>query len=224
MNEWLLVLVFSLLLLLAATIAAFPCKGKAQLSIALIVIVGSIIGYWQWGAWKNLTHYYHQKNLEKQAQLVLKTVKGPSELIDKLKQHLDANPNAARGWFLLGRLYASQGEWALSFQAFTQAHQLKPHNEKFYVNYAQSMWQVNGQKFNLDIRNHYQRILKDNPKQADTLSMLAIDAFQEKSYQTAIDYWTRLLPLVPPDSADSAAIRRAIAKAQSFETIHHVSP
>lgn len=215
MNAWWFVLLFSLLLLLAATIVAFPCKRKAQLSIALIVILGSIIGYWQWGAWKALTHYYHQKNVEKQAQLVLKTVNGPSELIDKLKQHLNAHPNAARGWFLLGRLYASQGDWALSFQAFTQAHQLKPDNEKFAVNYAQSMWQVNGQKFNSDIRKNYLRILKNNPKQADALSMLAIDAFQEKSYQTAIDYWTRLLPLVPPDSADSAAIRRAIAKAQS---------
>lgn len=219
MNEWLLIFIFALLLLVAVALALYPLQRKFrlfQIGVALILIIGSSIGYWHWGAWKTIIAYSQQERLKIQAQSVLKSIKNPEELIDKLKQHLKVKPNAARGWFLLGRLYASQGKWAAAVEALDKAHQLKPHNEQFTVNYAHSMWQLNGQRFNSHIRSTYQDVLKDNPNQVDALSMLAIDAFQEKAYEKAIEYWTQLLALVPSDSADAKAIRKAIAKAQDF--------
>ena len=57
-------------------------------------------------------------------------------------------------------------------------------------------------------------VLKSNPKQPDALAMLAMDAFLSKAYSQAIAYWERLLVLVPKDSEDALAIRKAIAKAQ----------
>jgi len=219
MNEWWLIFIFALLLLVAAALALYPLQRKLrpfQVGVTLILIIGSSIGYWHWGAWKAITDYLQHERLKVQAQSVLKSIKNPEELVDKLKQHLEQKPRAARGWFLLGRLYASQGKWAAAVEALDKAHQLKPHNEQFTVNYAQSMWQLNGQRFNSKIRSTYQGVLKDNPNQVDALSMLAIDAFQEKAYEKAIEYWTQLLALVPSDTADAKAIRKAIAKAQEF--------
>jgi len=199
-----------ILLLMAMVVVVYPYQGKfprIQILIASLLIIGVCIGYWQWGSWESLTQYTRQ-------QALLKSIKNPQELIDKFKQHLEKNPDSARGWFLLGRLYASQSRWSEARGAFHQAHLLDPNNEQINVNDIQSLWQTNHQVFNPNIRKRLQSILKNNPNQPDTLSMLAIDAFQEHDYQKAIEYWTQLLSLVPPDSVDAKAIRQAIAKAQ----------
>ncbi len=44
--------------------------------------------------------------------------------------------------------------------------------------------------------------------------MLAMDAYMRHSYQQAINYWQHLLTIIPPQSDDAMAIRKAIAKAQ----------
>ena len=110
-------------------------------------------------------------------------------------------------------MFSSQDQWPEALEAFNRAHLLEPDNEQITVNYAQSLWQTNHQVFNATIRGVFQSLLKKNPNQPDSLSMLAIDAFQKHAYQRAIDYWTHLLTLVPPDSVEAKAIRRAINKA-----------
>ena len=58
-------------------------------------------------------------------------------------------------------------------------------------------------------------MLLKNPKQPDALAMLAMDAYQEKHYQIAINYWQQLLIITPPNSDAAKALRKAIAKAQA---------
>ena len=115
---------------------------------------------------------------------------------------------------MLGRLYASQGTWEKAKAAFAMASELEPDSEKYRINYAQSLWQLNHQAFNDAIRAVFFSVLKSNPEQPDALAMLAMDAFLSKAYSQAIAYWERLLVLVPKDSEDALAIRKAIAKAQ----------
>lgn len=200
----------SVLILLAIAIIIYPYKGtfkRLQFMIVLLFAICVSVGYWQWGGWQGLTEYNRQ-------QAALKSFKNPQEIIDKLKQHLNASPTSARGWFLLGRLYASQNQWSEAVDAFNQAHLLEPNNEQTTVNYAQSLWQNNHQIFNATIRALFLSILKANPNQPDALSMLAIDAFQEHDYSTAKQYWTHLLSLVPPNSEDAKAIRKAIKRSK----------
>lgn len=200
---------FVVLLLIAVFIVVYPYQGKlkrSQFVIAFVLTICASLGYWQWGSWQNVTEYTQQ-------QIALKSFKNPQDLIDKLKQHLNDDPSSARGWFLLGRLYSSQDQWPQALEAFNRAHLLEPDNEQITVNYAQSLWQTNHQVFNATIRGLFQSLLKKNPNQPDSLSMLAIDAFQDHAYQRAIDYWTHLLTLVPPNSVEAKAIRRAINKA-----------
>jgi cytochrome c-type biogenesis protein CcmH/NrfG len=46
--------------------------------------------------------------------------------------------------------------------------------------------------------------------------MLAMDAYQQHEYQKAIDYWSSLLILLPQNSSESKAIRKAISKAHNM--------
>lgn len=170
--------------------------------------------YWRWGAWPDWKTYVDKQARQQEVQAMLKSVGGPNELIEKLKARLEVNPQSARGWYILGRLYSSQANWGEAQNAFTTAYRLEPNDEKIKVNYAQSIWQLNHQQFNKKIRKILQSVLSNNNLQPDALAMLAMDAFGQQAYQQAIDYWQRLLSIAPPQSEEANAIRKAIAKAQ----------
>lgn len=200
----------SSLLLLAIVIATvhFSKKNKgARALITFFLIAGSGLGYWHWGAWRAYVLFQHQ-------QAALKSFKNPEELIDKMKQHLQADPHSAQGFYLLGRLYVSLERWGDARPVFKKAHDLAPKNESITVNYAISLWEINHQRGNAEIRTLFEALLMHNPNQPDALSMLAMDAFHEHAYAKAIDYWTRLLALVPLDSPEAKALHQAILKVQ----------
>ncbi|MDP3704409.1 MAG: tetratricopeptide repeat protein [Legionellaceae bacterium] len=216
MLQFKLLACFILLSCLALFVALMPLKPykKSLLVITPVLIMFISLSYWFWGDWSGWSRHIQQMAKTQRVQAMLKSVKGPQELIDKLNAHLLQKPNSARGWYLLGRLYASQNQWELAQQAFATAHQLKPNNELFTVNYAQSLFDRHEAVFADKGRMLLTKLLKTNPKQPDALAMLAMEAYTRHAYQAAIDYWERLLALVPEQSEEASAIRKAIVKAQ----------
>lgn len=215
MNEWWLLACFLIILMLALGVALYPLR-KTRLAwlLAPVLLVLISIAYWHWGAWPEWASYLQAREKQQRVQAMLKSMHDPSQLIDKLKATLQKQPNSARGWYLLGRLYVSQNEWQLANDAFAKAHELEPNDEKITVNYAQNLWQINHQTFDKTSRALLTDVLKRNANQPDALAMLAMDAYKRRAYQQAIDYWQRLLKLIPPHSEEAQAIRKAIAKAQ----------
>ncbi len=216
MNEWWLFGGFILLFILALMIVLFPlCKSIKSALILMPVLAGFVfIAYWRWGAFPEWINYQQQRANQKQVQLMLKSIHGPDDLVKKLLARLKKQPDSAEGWYLLGRLYVSQNQWQQAHDVFVKAHTLNPDEIKITVNYAESLWQLNHQAFNEEIRGLFQSVLQKNKNQPDALAMLAMDAFLGHAYRPAIDYWQRLQNILPPQSEDAKAIRKAIAKAQ----------
>lgn len=206
---------------IAAGFISKPWRGfKAGLfkniSFALGIFVMAGIGYWHWGAWDAWNEYQHQLQKQHYLQALLKSNDNPVIWIERLELKLKTNPKSAKGWYLLGRLYASQDRWDKAQEAFAKAKLLKPQSIPITVNYAQSLWQLNQQAFNDEIRSLFHAVLKQKSNQPDALAMLAMDAFLRHSYASAIDYWQQLLNVVSPQSDDAIAIRKSIAKAQQL--------
>ncbi|CEG56370.1 tetratricopeptide repeat protein [Legionella fallonii] len=216
MNEWWLVGVLILLVLGASVLIIYPLRLNFKPSIVLVPFIGILVfaGYFVWGSFPQWQNYIQQKNSQALAQEMLKSIKSPAELIDKLKARLSDSPESAKGWYLLGRLYTSQNDEQNAAQAFAKAYHFEPQEEQFAVNYAHSLWQLNHQQFNPEIIEIFNTLLKKNPKQPDALAMLAMNAFMSHAYEDAIGYWQRLLQLAPEQSEEALAIRKAIAKAQ----------
>ncbi|MFW2532882.1 MULTISPECIES: tetratricopeptide repeat protein [Legionella] len=216
MNEWWLPLCFITLVLLALPVALYPLRKTKWFAAVLapIVIIGVAAAYWRWGAWSTWQHYRQETERQRRVEAVLQTIKSPTELVDRLKARLQANPDSARGWYLLGRLYVSQGQWQIASEAFAKAHQLAPNDTATTVNYGQSLWQLNQQRFDEPIRALFTNLLRQDPDQPDALAMLAMDSFMNHHYQQAINYWQHLLKLAPEQSEEAQMIRKAIAKAQ----------
>lgn len=216
MSEWLM-LCFFVLFVLALSIAVCPFRTsltRALVFMLCLLSVFSLSAYYQWGSWT--AWQAHERDLAKQeeAKALLASIGSPQELVERLKARLDDSPASARGWYLLARLYAGQGQWTLARDAYAKSHQLNPDDEGAALGYVESLWQLGSQQYTDEIRQRLHDILKKNPGQPDALSMLAMDAYQQKQYQSAIDYWRRVLILVPEQSEEANALRKAITRAQ----------
>jgi cytochrome c-type biogenesis protein CcmH/NrfG len=216
MIEQELIVVLAALMGIALIGVCYPLRKSISICILVGFISISSVGmaYFYWGNWSDWTTFTRDQAKQKEAKVLLQSIHDPQDLINKLKVRVESEPNRAKGWYLLGRLYASQGEWQKARDVYFKAHVLEPNNEQTTVNYAQSLWQLNNQQFDDKTRKILLAVLDRNPKQPDALAMLAMDSFLGHSYQQAMDYWERLLELVPPASDDAKAIRKAIANAQ----------
>lgn len=217
MNKWWLVTCFFLLISLALPAAFYPLRKSKKVAYLLmpLMIFAAALAYWHWGAMGEWQRFLNRQENQKKIQAVFQTIKSPTQIIERLKARLQEQPNSARGWYLLGRLYASQEQWTQARDAFIKAHQLNADDEATTINYAQSLWQLNHQQFNEPVRKIFKEVLQKNPNQPDALAMLAMDAYMAHNYQLAIDYWQQLLKLAPQQSQEAQMIRKAIAKAQS---------
>ncbi|CAM2976328.1 tetratricopeptide repeat protein [Legionella worsleiensis] len=216
MTEWWLIGILVIITGSVSVLIIHPLKGSlfARFALVPVIFIASATGYYFWGNFAPWQEFIHQNESRERAQHVLKSIKSPQELIDKLKVRLDEDPESAKGWYLLGRLYTSQNEAKNASQAFAKAHLLAPEDEQYTVNYAHSLWLLNNQQFSKEIIDLFTQLLNKNPNQPDALAMLAMNAYMSHDYETAITYWQRLLVMAPEQSEESQAIRKAIAKAQ----------
>lgn len=216
MSEWYFIVLLVVLAVVASILILYPLRHHRFFAFCLlpVLVVLSGGGYWMWGDFASWQQYVQHSKSQQRIQAMLQSIKSPQELIKKLREKLDDNPQSAKGWYLLGRLYSAHNEQKKAADAFAKASSLEPANEQYTVHYAHSLWQLNQQHFTPKIITMFQRLLKANPQQADALAMLAMNAYMNHSYEQAIAYWQRLLALAPEHSEEALALRKAIAKAQ----------
>ena len=207
------VFILSLCLLSAGAIffACWPIR-QTRLVWILGLFIGCLAGlaYWHWGAWQAQSVFMLQTAKQKEAEKLLKTLKSPTVLMQKLQDHLQKHPRSARGWYLLGRLYASQRQWEKAYTAFEKAFQINPQDELIAVNYAHSLFNKHTTADDETARTILKNTLATHPQQPDALMLLALDAERRQDKAAALKYWRTLLLLLPDTSPEAESIRKKI--------------
>ena len=213
MSEGVLLGFFIVLAGLALGFIAFPLRTSkfALFTLLPISIIAIVCLYSNLGGLKELSTYQQQLEKSKLAKTLLSKVKSTDELITKLKVSLQANPNSARGWYLLGRLYVHQNRWKDAEEVLAKARKLNPESERYTINYIYSLWELEGRKFSQQSLTLLKDVLAKNPNQPDALGLLAKEAFDRKDYPEAKNYWRRLLKLTPENSEAARNLQRALA-------------
>lgn len=214
-NLMLVALLGSLPMLAWALWPLHACRKRWLLGSAVFVMCCVGLAYAAFGGWRECRYYADVIAKQAKTRQILADIDDPRVIIRRLQKHLQAHPKAAKGWYLLGRLYAQQNQWVLATQAFSTAHTLRPHDEQVTLNLAQSLLATGNMADTKQARKLLKKVLAEHPSQADALALSAMDAYTHQSYDEAIDAWQRLLKLLPADSKEAKAIRRAIVKAQN---------
>lgn len=212
MHEGLFFAGFIVVLSIALFFAGFPLSKKERWVILPLFGIIAVGFYALWGSFMPW-HLYEAKRRDlEMVKAELARFKSPQELAIKLRARLREDKASARGWYLLGRLYAGQGNWEEARLAFATAFRLNPQDEPTQINYILSLWETNQRHFNAPIRSLLAAVLQNNPTQPDALALTGQDAFEQKDYKKAGDCWRTLLKGAPEDSEQAIFLRKAIAR------------
>lgn len=136
-------------------------------------------------------------------------------MVDRLRQKLEENPNNPEGWLMLGRSYMTMNQYDKAVDALTRAYAQNSEDPTILLAYADALTMQNGGLVNDKAFKLIQRVLEKKPNEPVALWMAAMAYEGKQDLKTAVDYWKRLLPLVPANSPDYREVQMRLAQAEA---------
>lgn len=211
---WCLIL---LMLLLAISIVYWPLRSHQSMLVIMpvtLLSVSSLGLYHYWGDSQGLSALYQQQSKQDLIAEFLEEYDSPAQIITMLKTRLQQEPNSARGWYLLGRLYMSQQDYQQASDVFARASKIEPNDLQILMQYAQALYFVQGGDLSGQPTALLTQVLQQAPDHVEALNLMAAGAFQQGNYETAIDYWQQILDQQLPEGQAKEALRQAVASAE----------
>ena len=128
-----------------------------------------------------------------------------------LRTRLKEEPNDYRGWLLLGRLTLDGNDPEMAREALERAYALAPQKAMVAVPYAQALM-MTGEEARAD--QLLQAVIAEDPANIEARSVHAFMALQKEDFQTALDRWQGMLPLLEPGSARYTMVERSMEYAR----------
>ena len=114
------------------------------------------------------------------------------EMVARLVERLEEQPDDVEGWFMLGRSYAAMRRLDEADKAFAEAYRLKPDSPQILVKYAEFLAQRNGGSLEGRPSELIEAALDVAPDSPTALWFAGIAAYQKEDHHQAIEYWERL--------------------------------
>jgi len=221
-------IIFSAALFFCILLSVFfiwkPIRASTQKNLGWAILISvpvlALGLYWKLGAWRELDHYWMQKQQAVLVKNALAQIKDPQQLVEQLKQFLQTHSHDAKGWHLLGNLYMHQDNYPGAVQAFAYAVKNDAEKIEYKVSYAQALFFVNDNKLTDQAQLLLKQVLLKEPNHIDAMNLLAINAYNQHQYQRALNYWEKLVAFFPPESRDAQVLYSMIAKAQKALAKH----
>ncbi|WP_416423175.1 c-type cytochrome biogenesis protein CcmI [Pseudomonas sp. App30] len=135
------------------------------------------------------------------------------QMTQRLERAVAAQPDSAQGLFFLGRTYMSQNRPADAARLFQRTLAVAGREPEVLGQLAQAEYFASNKKWSPEIQALTDEALKADPKEVTSLGLRGIAAFEGQRYQEAVDYWQRLLVLLPADDPSRAALQGGIQRA-----------
>ncbi|MBN0977671.1 MULTISPECIES: c-type cytochrome biogenesis protein CcmI [Pseudomonas] len=162
-----------------------------------------------------LALYLHYGAIDK-VELTREFAEPPVSLADmtqRLERAAAAQPDSAEGLYFLGRAYMAQDRSADAAKVFERSVALAGRQPELLGQWAQAQYFANNKQWSPQLQALTDEALKLDPKEVTSLGLLGIAAFEGQRYQEAIDYWNRLLALLPEQDNSRAALQGGIDRA-----------
>jgi cytochrome c-type biogenesis protein CcmH len=96
---------------------------------------------------------------------------------------------------------------------FERAVALAGRQPELLGQWAQALYFAGNKAWTPQIQGLADEALKADPKEVTSLGLMGINAFESQHYQAAVDYWKRLLAVLPPKDPSRSALEGGIARA-----------
>ncbi|MCK5918357.1 MAG: c-type cytochrome biogenesis protein CcmI [Cocleimonas sp.] len=185
------------------------------ISTALITLVVPIIAFGMYA------QYGNSKALDpetaKTASNIPKKANGEPDvdaMVSGLRKKLDANPDNAEGWYMLGRSYMALNRFKDAVYSYEQLYKLEPNDAKIMLFLADaSAMAKNG-----DVSGRPAELIEKSlaliPNSVTGLWLGGMASSQQGNHTKAIERWTALLPLLAKQPDQASEVRQLIAEAK----------
>jgi cytochrome c-type biogenesis protein CcmH len=136
------------------------------------------------------------------------------ELVARLEQRLEQQPDDAEGWMMLGRTYFATGDRKGAQEALSQAYALSPNDPMIVLAYAEAI--ATNQDNQLEGRpaELISEALALDPQNATARWLAAMVAFQRGQFRSAATTWKGLLEGMDPSTEEAEELRALITEAE----------
>lgn len=135
-------------------------------------------------------------------------------MVEKLAQRMQAQPDDAKGWLMLGRSYAALQRFPDSAKAYARAVALTPNDAQLLVDYADVLAAV-AQSAAGEPTKLITRALQIEPGNLKGLALAGSAAFERKDYAGAIAYWAQARGAAPAGSEFAQGLDASLAEARA---------
>jgi len=173
----------------------------------LIASVSAVALYYDLGATEELEM---AKNLESVSGL------SEQELLTRLEQQLDAEPESLEGQLLLARTYLTLGRSADAVKPLTKALELTKGTDaeaSVLAQLAQATYFTNPSVISEQAERYIDQSLQLNPQEPTALGVSGILAFEQGDYQKAIEQWQKVLAVIE-EGPNAVSLRKGIETAR----------
>lgn len=137
-----------------------------------------------------------------------------TEMVTQLEAKLEQEPNNVEGWNMLARSYMVTQEFEKAVSALQRLYELVGDEADVLVRYADALAMLNGGKMSGKPQELLEKALAVEPEHPIGLWLVGMASAEQGEYQTAIDYWNRLLPQLANNDNDLSKVKAMIAQAQ----------
>jgi cytochrome c-type biogenesis protein CcmH len=137
------------------------------------------------------------------------------ELVKKLADKLEKQPDNLEGWLMLGRSYMAMNQPDKAIAAYERGMQVDPENTTLLLAYAEALAQTSGNNFTGKAASLVEKAYQLDKQDPNALWMMGIVAYQKQDFQGAIDHWEQVKAMLGPDNQDLNAVDNAIDEARS---------
>ncbi|MEO6421399.1 MAG: tetratricopeptide repeat protein, partial [Candidatus Nitrotoga sp.] len=136
-------------------------------------------------------------------------------MVTWLAERLKAEPDNADGWVMLARSYTALNRYQDASAAYSRAAELQPDNADLLTDHADMLAMLK-QTLQGEPEKIVRQALKIDPGNLKALSLAGSAAFERKDYQDAVNWWQKIINLLPADSPVVASISASISEARGL--------
>jgi cytochrome c-type biogenesis protein CcmH len=129
------------------------------------------------------------------------------EMIGMLISKLKENPTDQKGWFLLARTYMALEKYQEAYKVYEKLLSLTGEDAAVLVSMADALAMTSGGKISGEPEKLIKRALKVSPDNITGLWLIGIAEKEKGNNSAALNYWSRLYPLVEDQEAKQSVAK-----------------
>ncbi|MBV1809287.1 c-type cytochrome biogenesis protein CcmI [Pseudomonas viridiflava] len=137
-----------------------------------------------------------------------------ADMTQRLERTVQAQPDSSESLYFLARSYMAQNRPGDAAQMFERAAGLAGRPPELLGQWAQALYFASDKHFTPQVQALTDEALNADPREVTSLGLLGIAAFETERYQAAVNYWTRLLNVLPAQDPSRSALEGGIARAR----------